>query len=493
MTNIPQPCTSISLGSSKSTAYAGDIITFYITVGPATQSFPVEIRDQNNSQIGFCTTSGGTCTANWNTTGLSSGTYSISASTTGCPITSTVPITILPACTSIDIATNKTSFYIGETVTFTITVQPYAQQYPIDVRNQYGTLIGICTTSGGTCTVNWNTTGLSPGPYSISATANGCSLSSTIPITLLPACTSINLYINKTSAYVGGTLTFTVVAQPYAQPYPIEIKDQNNNIIETCMTSEGTCIVDWNTTGLSTGTYNISAKTYGCNLESPIPVTLLPICASIDISASKPFAYVGEMIIFMITTQPSTQSYPIEVRYQGNNSIGTGMTSGGVCTVNWDTTGLTAGIYHISTTAYGCSLASPIPITLLPICILVNIIPDKTSVTIGDSITFNVNVSPILQPFNIQLADQYNNYIGNTCTTSNGICSITWDTTGFLSKSYIITAIVVDNDAGECVSNPVSIILQLPLLERGSTIAIGIVGIMGLGLMIRSKRKKPKK
>lgn len=485
-----QPCTSIYLGFSKSTAYTGDIITFEITVEPKTQPFPVEIRDQHNNLIGSCTTYGGSCFINWNTIGLIYGTYYISASTTGCSPTSPVQITLLPECTSIDISTNKISFYIGEIVTFTVAVQPSIQPYPIEVRNQFN-LIGICTTSGGTCTINWDTTGLTAETYNISATTNGCILGSTISITLLPSCTSINLYSNKTSAYVGETITFTIVAQPYIQPYPVEIRDQYNSLIKTCMTSEGTCVVNWNTTGLAAKTYRIEATTYGCRLSSPIPITLLPICTSIDISASKTSAYVGEMIIFTITTQPSTQSYPIEVRYQENNTIGTCTTYGGACTVNWDTIDLTAGTYYISTTTNGCSMTSPTPITLLPICTLVNITPNKTSANIGDLIIFNINVGPILQSFNVQLTDQDYNYIGNACITSNGICSITWDTTGFVPRSYIITARVTDDAAGQCISIPTSITLQPPLLERGSTIAIGVLGVAVLGIMITIKSKKP--
>lgn len=71
-------CT-VNMTADKASAYVGEIITFTINTQPSTQLYPVEIRDQDNNQIGICTTSGGTCQIPWDTTAMTAGTYEIQA------------------------------------------------------------------------------------------------------------------------------------------------------------------------------------------------------------------------------------------------------------------------------------------------------------------------------------------------------------------------------------------------------------------------------
>lgn len=275
-----------------------------------------------------------------------------------------------------------------------------------------------------------------------------------------PSTVPISVGFDQSSAYAGKTIDFNIIVNPVTQSYPVEIRDHNNNLIGTCTTSGGTCSISWNTTGLEAGTYVLITNIPSCtNTILPFQVTLLPECTSIGLSADKMSPYVGENVTFTVTTQPLIQQYPIEIRDQNNNIIGSCTTSdisqgGGMCTIDWNTTGLATGVYAMTASVISQEqcVSSPVNITLLQTCALVSITPDKMSANVGESIVFNINVDPISQHFNVELADQDNNSIGNACITLNGICSITWDTTGFTSKTYIITAKVIDGAAGQCIA-----------------------------------------
>lgn len=264
-TNILQePCMGIY--PNVTTAYIGDVITFFITAAPGS----VEITDQHNNLIGISDST----SFNWNTTGWTAGIYNVRATANGCSILIPVPIELFTACTSIDISADKTSSFIGDIVTFSVTVQPPTQQYyPVAITDENGNLVApICTAYSDTCSSNWDTTGWSVGIHSIRATVGRCTKS--IPITLLPACMSISLSVDKTSAYVGDIVTFVATAQPSTQSYPIEIMDQDNNLIETCNTSGGICHTSWDTKEAIDKSYIVIARAAGRCISIPVVVTL---------------------------------------------------------------------------------------------------------------------------------------------------------------------------------------------------------------------------
>lgn len=76
-TNLQRVCTSITVTSNKMTAFLGEIINFTINTQPITESYIVELRDQDNNLIGNCNTSNGVCTIGWNTTNLQPKIFSI--------------------------------------------------------------------------------------------------------------------------------------------------------------------------------------------------------------------------------------------------------------------------------------------------------------------------------------------------------------------------------------------------------------------------------
>jgi hypothetical protein len=179
-------------------------------------------------------------------------------------------------CESVSLSVNQASAYIGDMVTFTVTIQPSTQSYPVEIIDSDNYLINVCATDGGTCSVVWNTTGAEAKSYIITARISDQCLSNQVIVAiLLPDCESVNLSVDHTSAYIGDMVTFGVTVQPSTQSYPVEIRDYDNNLIDICKTDGGTCSVVWNTTGAEAKSYIIEAKAAGKCLSNPVMVTLV--------------------------------------------------------------------------------------------------------------------------------------------------------------------------------------------------------------------------
>jgi hypothetical protein len=102
-----------------------------------------------------------------------------------------VSVTLVTACESATIIPSKYSTHVGETINLTINTIPTTLPFNIEIRDQNDNLIGTCTTSTstGTCSVSWNTTGIHSGEYNLRVT--GQCTSSPVMITLLDICSWI--------------------------------------------------------------------------------------------------------------------------------------------------------------------------------------------------------------------------------------------------------------------------------------------------------------
>jgi hypothetical protein len=102
------------------------------------------------------------------------------------------------------------------------------------------------------------------------------------------------------------------------------------------------------------------------------------------------------------------------------------------------------------------------PITMIRSCTLVTLSSDKTSVNIGEMVTFTINTEPTTDTYTVELKDQDENLIG-TCITSEGTCQVIWYTAGSttVDKSFIITASVVDQP--QCISDVQTVDINIPL------------------------------
>lgn len=79
-----------------------------------------------------------------------------------------------------------------------------------------------------------------------------------------PTCTDINIsYTGSTNIIAGDKVTFTATVTPNTQPFIVNFKLRDGTTIGSCGTSTGTCIITWDTTGKTSGTYYIHGEVTG--------------------------------------------------------------------------------------------------------------------------------------------------------------------------------------------------------------------------------------
>ena len=106
----------------------------------------------------------------------------------------------------------------GEKVTFTAAVTPSTTPFTVQFKDRAGTLLGTCTTSGGSCTFIWDSTGKPAGTYYVRAYVTGGESNESV-IEVSPALRqwNVNIYARDsvTATPIGGA-TVTVGTQSKA-------------------------------------------------------------------------------------------------------------------------------------------------------------------------------------------------------------------------------------------------------------------------------------
>jgi hypothetical protein len=103
-----------------------------------------------------------------------------------------------------------------------------------------------------------------------------------------------------------------------------------------------------------------------------------------------------------------------------------------------------------------------------PTCTGISIDASTLVANVGDNITLTAyGVTPTTQPFTVNFLDRSNNVLG-TCTTSNGMCSSVWNTTGLAQGTYYVRATVT----GQCTSTELAIGLSLPIRQWSVDITV---------------------
>lgn len=130
--------------------------------------------------------------------------------------TDTESITRAPgvtSCTGVTLTPFSASIKEGEKVTFTAAVTPSTQPFTVHFRDRAGTMLGTCTTSGGSCTFIWDSAGKPPGQYYVNAhveEGNCVSTESTIEVSPVIRQWDVNIYVRDsvTNAFIeGATVT----------------------------------------------------------------------------------------------------------------------------------------------------------------------------------------------------------------------------------------------------------------------------------------------
>ena len=298
-------------------------------------------------------------------------------------------------------------------------------------------------------------------------------------IATLLSCPIVTLSVDQTSVSIGDTIMLTADIQPAdAQPvgqYPI-IFNANGTQVGTCNTSNGTCTISWDTTRLSAGQYAVTAElgTLSC-ISTPITVTI-----SQEIGC-----------IYFNTTPPGAR-----IILDGNDTGKT--TPNTICDL-----GLGQHCYDLILSGYigksGCitltSTQGELVTATLSSCPIVTLSVDKTSVFIGDTIMLTADIQPTdIQPvgqypiiFKINSGQVDSGQVG-TCNTSNGTCTISWDTTRLSAGQYAVTA---ELEPLSCISIPITVtISQRPAQAGFGEPAIILVAGLAVGALIAAKKKE---
>ncbi len=121
-------------------------------------------------------------------------------------LTETKSITRTPSvtpCTNVNLTPFSASIKTGEKVTFTAAVTP-SSPFTVQFKDRAGTLLGTCTTSGGSCTFIWDSAGKQMGTYYVRAYAvEGNCVSTEATIQVSPPINQWNVNIYAKDSVTG--------------------------------------------------------------------------------------------------------------------------------------------------------------------------------------------------------------------------------------------------------------------------------------------------
>ena len=308
-------------------------------------------------------------------------------------------LTYTPILPVVDVAVTAlapASGLINATVPVQVTVSNLsasAQSFTVALSNRTSnTQLGsqavnaLAANSGTTVTINWSTTGLTPGAYQLKAqastvagetnTANNALTSSvtlTAPVTdiavtaLTPASGLINTTVPiqvTVSNLTAGAQSFTVALSNLTAHTQI-----GTQAISALPGNSGTTVtLNWNTAGLTTGSYQLSAQASTVagetntanNVRASTLILTATVVNDLAVTALAPAAgFIGSNVLMQVAVTNLTTNTASAVLLALNNITGSSTLiatqqfatlaglAGTNVTLNWNTAGLTAGTYQV--------------------------------------------------------------------------------------------------------------------------------------------------
>jgi hypothetical protein len=291
---------------------------------------------------------------NWTTTGLAPGTYTVHAwvNQTGTSWDAIGSATVtLTGCTAASVSPSSTSLSIGSMISFTASssgcpnpIYEFWVQYP---NGSWNLLRGW-----GGAPFTWNTTGLSPGVYTMHAWANQQGAAPTLEVygtsTIYTACGSASLTPATATLPAGSTLSLTAASTGCATPryeFWIQYPDGTWYLKQ----GWGGAAFNWATTGLVPGKYTVHTwvNQTGTSWDAIGSATVtLTGCTAASASPSSATQLVGSTI--NVTAGSSGCPNPVYefwVLYPNGNWV---LKQGwGGSTLSWNTAGLGPGTYTV--------------------------------------------------------------------------------------------------------------------------------------------------
>ncbi|HLJ95832.1 MAG TPA: Ig-like domain repeat protein [Gemmataceae bacterium] len=380
--------TNMAVASTASASASGQSLIFTATVtvnAPGSTAFAsptgtVTFSDNGNSLgQGTLSTSGGTTTASFTTSGLTGGSHTITASYGGdsnfLASSASLTQTINQAATTTTVLSSANPSVSGQMVTFTATVTGGGSSTPtgVVIFSDQGSSIGqgTLTNSGGTTTASFSTSALTIGSHPITASYSGDSTflasAASLTQTISQDTTTTGLSASTNSPMSGQTVTFTAtisVQGPGAGTptgsVQFQIDGANVGSPVSISTTGGVTTASFSTSSLAPGTQTISAIYSGDANDTGSSVTMTQAVSQattmLSVSSSVGPSVSGQMVTFTaaLTNNGSSAPTGVVLFSDGGMSIGQGTlsTNGGMTAASFTTSTLSVGT-HTITASYG--------------------------------------------------------------------------------------------------------------------------------------------
>ena len=392
---------ALTLVSNPNPANFGQAVTFTATISPLAATGTVTFTD-GATVLGTASLISGTTV--YTNSNLSVGSHTISvtydgnnsyAGATSQPVTQVVN----PGTTGLNLTSSPNPSKVGQSVTFTSTVNPPSASGVVSFTLDGNTTIPV-TLSGGMATYITNT--LTAGSHSIASTYSGdasynSSSSSVITQVVNLNTSSLSLTSSVNPSKVGQSVTFTATVSPAAASGIVSFTVDSGSAIPVTVAGG---IATYSTSTLSAGSHNITATYGGDTAYAGSTNSLTQIVglnsATVSITSSPNPAAVGQTVTFTATVSPTAASGTVTFT-EGANIVGTATLISGSAV--YTTSSLIVGSHVISATYGGDT--SYVGASSQPITQVVNFNSSSLSLTsstnpskVGQSVTFTATVSP---------------------------------------------------------------------------------------------------
>lgn len=338
---VTKQTTTTALTSNYNPSMFGANVTFSVAINPSAPNGETVTFFDGSTSIGTGTTSGGYTYLS--TSSLALGSHSITASypsdAGNTPGTSNVVVQVVgkQTTTSTMYSNNNPSIF-GQTVTFTMGINPNVPNGETVTFFDGSTSIGTGTTSGGYASMTTST--LTGGAHNITGSYPGDgdnlpSISNALAQGVSQLATSNTLASSHNPAFYGASVTFTATISPIVPDGEVVTFYDGGTSIGTGIITSGKATLATST--FAAGTHSITSSypgdsTYSPSTSAALTQTVNKYTTSTTLASSFNASTYGASVTFTATVKPSVPDGETVTFSDGANVIGTGLTSGGKAT-----------------------------------------------------------------------------------------------------------------------------------------------------------------
>ncbi|WP_284758092.1 Ig-like domain repeat protein [Agrobacterium sp. fls2-241-TYG-188a] len=447
--SVGQSTPTVVVTSSNANPSLGDTVTLTATLSNGSSPSGTVTFKDNGATLGTGTISG--TTASYSTSGLSTGSHSITAEYAGdtnnaAATSSSITVSVGQSTPTVVVTASNANPSLGDTVTLTATLSNGSSPSGTVTFKDNGATLGTGTISGATA--SYSTSGLSTGSHSITAeyagdTNNAAATSSSITVSVGQSTPTVVVTASNANPSPGDTVTFTATLSNGSSPSGTVTFKDNGATLGTGTISGTTA--SYSTSGLSTGSHSITAEYAGdtnnaAATSSSITVSVGQSTPTVVVTASNANPSLGDTVTFTATlSNGSSPSGTVTFKDNGA-TLGTGTISG--TTASYSTSGLSTGSHSITAEYAGdtnnaAATSSSITVSVGQSTPTVVVTASNANPSPGDTVTFTATLSNGSSPSGT-VTFKDNGVTLGTGTISGATAS--YSTSGLGTGSHSITA-----------------------------------------------------